>query len=59
MGALYHQPLAPLMPLRHRLAMAIENAIAALDALGGDPDLEDQGEDEGGQCEDEGFPEYA
>jgi hypothetical protein len=40
--------------LRARLEAAVEAAIAALDALDGDPDLEAQCEDEGAQCEDEG-----
>ncbi len=50
--------------LLHRLELAVERAIAALDALDGDPDLEEQCEDEGAQCEGEGeiggdmVPEY-
>lgn len=40
--------------LRRQLEDAIEAALAALDALDGDPDLEPQCEDEGAQCDDEG-----
>lgn len=39
---------------RRRLEEAIEAAIAALDDMDGDADLEAQCEDEGGACEDEG-----
>ena len=38
---------------RHRIEQAVEELIALLDALDGDPDLEDDTEDVG--CEDEGF----
>lgn len=41
--------------IRRRLEAAIEQAIAALDAFDGDPDLEIQCEDEGAACEDEGW----
>lgn len=44
---------------RRQLEDAVERALAALDALDGDPDFEDQCEDEGAQCEDEGsFSDY-
>lgn len=49
---------------RALLEAAIEKAIALLDEVDGDVDLEDSFdrevccEDEGGQCEDEGAPEY-
>lgn len=39
--------------LRVRMERAIEKLLAALDALDGDPDLEDSDED--AACEDEGF----
>lgn len=44
--------------LRRQLADAVERALALLDALDGDPDLEDQCEDEGAQCDDEGVCKY-
>lgn len=42
---------------RRQLEEAIEAALAALDALDGDTDLEPQCEDEGAACEDEGAPD--
>ena len=42
---------------RAALERAIEQAIAALDALDGDADHELECEDEGGQCDDEGAVE--
>lgn len=45
----------PALVIRRReLEDAVERALAALDALDGDPDFEEQAEDEGGQCDDEG-----
>ena len=40
---------------RRALELAIEQAIAALDAMDDDPDREDVSEDEGAQCDDEGY----
>lgn len=40
---------------RRELEEAIEQAIAALEAFDGDPDFEHQSEDEGGECNDEGW----
>lgn len=45
----------PLALTRAELERAVERALAALDALDGDPDFELTCEDEGAQCEDEGF----
>lgn len=39
---------------RQLLEDAVERALAALDALDGDPDFELECEDEGAQCDDEG-----
>lgn len=44
----------PLQALRARLEAHVEQMIALLDTLDGDPDLELTCEDEGAQCEDEG-----
>jgi hypothetical protein len=57
-----HPPIITL-PLgdRHQIELAIEALLAVLDQRDGDPDLEcngdpeDQSEDEGAQCDDEGF----
>ena len=44
---------------RRQLEDAVERALAALDALDGDADLEAECEDEGAQCDDEGsFSDY-
>ncbi len=57
-----HPPILTL-PLgdRRQIELAIEALLAVLDQRDGDPDLEcngdpeDQSEDEGAQCDDEGF----
>lgn len=48
---------SPAIRNRQMLEQAIEDAIAALDACDGDPDIEFQCEDEGAACEDEGWRE--
>lgn len=54
-GGEYRSPALDFRSKRRReLEELIEQAIAALDAFDGDPDLEDQCEDEGAQCEGEG-----
>lgn len=40
--------------VRQAIESEIERLIAILDELDGDPDLEDECEDEGAQCDDEG-----
>jgi hypothetical protein len=45
--------------LRRELEAAVERALALLDAIDGDPDLEHQCEDEGAQCDDEGVVELS
>ena len=41
--------------IRLKIAQAIEALIDFLDRLDGDPDFEPVSEDEGAQCDDEGF----
>lgn len=48
---------AQMLSRRNALEDAVERALAALDALDGDPDFEAQCEDEGAQCDDEGGEE--
>lgn len=52
-------PITIVQPRRRLLLEAlVEAAIAELDAMDGDADLEPQCEDEGAQCEDEGADEH-
>lgn len=43
--------------LRRRLDAIAGAIVAFMDEIDGDPDLEEQCEDEGGQCDDEGMPD--
>lgn len=57
MTILNGSPSAPAISrakMRDCLHLVIEHALELLDAVDGDPDLEDACEDEGGQCDDEG-----